>query len=65
MNNGMRKDTARALAEALFRKDDERALSRKSIDTAQTEQAEKTARLRALRLAKQEAERTRAGQPRS
>lgn len=53
------KDTAaRARADALFRKDDERALNApRPTDTAQ---AEKTARLRALRLAEEDADQAQA-----
>ena len=67
MVDGMREAEARARAEALFRKDDERALgSPRASDVAQAEQAEKTARLRALRLAKEEADLARgAVRPRS
>ena len=55
MIDGMKDSAARARAEALFRKDDERALeAQRAVDVAQ---AEKTARLRALRLAKEEADR--------
>ena len=52
----MKDDAARARAEALFRKDGEGA-SRRPVDAERAAEAEKTARLRALRLAKEEAER--------
>ena len=54
----MKDDAARARAEALFRKDGEGASgARRPADAERAAEAEKTARLKALRLAKEEAER--------
>ena len=56
--DGMKDTAARARADALFRKDDERAL--KAPRPTDTAQAEKTARLRALRLAEEDADQAQA-----
>ena len=57
MIDGVKANAARARAEALFRKDGEKFLGpRWVLDPSQAELAEKTIRLRALRLAKEEAD---------